>query len=60
MNEGGTARAVIGADEVVQSDQPTADDSDIVLVDTRGRQITPLPTRMTVAEALEDSLGPRR
>jgi hypothetical protein len=43
--------------------QPTVSrstDNDIVLFDTRGRQINPLPTRMTVAEALEDSLGPRR
>lgn len=33
--------------------------ADVVLFDTRGRQVNPLPTTMTVAEALEDTLGPR-
>ena len=37
-----------------------ADDSDVVLFDARNQQIRPLLTRMTVAEALDDSLGPRR
>jgi len=32
---------------------------DVVLLDISGRQINRLPTTMTVAEALEDSLGPR-
>jgi len=43
--------------------QPTAGrpaDDDVVLVDARDQQVNPLLTTMTVAEALEDSLGPRR
>ena len=42
------------------SHRPADDDGDLVLFDTGGRQINPLPTRMTVAEALEDGLGPGR
>jgi len=35
-------------------------DDNVVLFDTRGWQINPLPIRMTVAEALDDSFGLRR
>jgi len=72
MNEGTVTHDVTNADEplitprrVARSGrQPmaerTVDDGDAVLCDTGGQQISPLPTTMTVAEALEDSLGPRR
>lgn len=40
--------------------RPANDDGDAVLFDTRGRQVNPLPTRMTVVEAREEALGPRR
>lgn len=40
-------------------DQAT-DEESYVVVDARGQQVNGLPTTMTVAEALEDSLGPRR
>ena len=41
------------------ADRPV-DEVTFVVVDTRGRQINPLSTTMTVAEALDDALGPRR
>jgi hypothetical protein len=55
----GTSRSVAQSGER----QPTAGrpaDDDVVLFDARDRQVNPLPTTMTAAEALEDSLGPRR
>ena len=67
MNASAAVRAVMSTDDtladprgVARSEQLTDDDDDDVLVDTRGRQVKPLPTKMTAAEALEDSLGPRR
>lgn len=67
MDASATARLVTNADDVLadpssvaRSDRLTDDASDVVLFDTRDRQINPLRTTMTVAEALEDSLGPRR
>ncbi len=72
MNEGSMTHDVTNADGALEAPrcvarssgrQPAADrpvdDGDVVLFDTRGRQVNPLPTRMTVAEALEDSFGPR-
>lgn len=53
-----TVDAPRGKQQATTTDR-TRDDGDIVLVDTRGQQINPLPTRMTVAETLEDALGPR-
>ena len=72
MNEGAMPRderSIDGALDAQRSvarsgeRQPAADrsaDDGIVLLDTRGQQINPLLTTMTAAEALEDSLGPRR
>jgi len=68
MNEGAVASDVQKADGALTvprgvargGHRPADDDGDVVLFDTRGRQITPLPTTMTVAEPLEDSLRPRR
>ena len=58
MHEGAVTRDVTNADETPS--EPTvgrlADEVTFVVVDTRGRQINPLPTSMTVAEALDDSL----
>jgi hypothetical protein len=54
-----TPRGVVrSGDQQATADRP-ADDDVVVLLDTRGQQVNPLPTRMTVAEALDDSLGPR-
>jgi len=72
MNDGAVTRDVIDADGAVDAprgiarrgeQRATADRRNEVIfvgVDARGRQINPLPTTMTAAEALEDSLGPRR
>ena len=63
MRDATNADGFLGAPRgVARSDerQATADDGDVVLFDIRGRQVNPLPTTMTVAEALDDSLGPRR
>lgn len=51
-------RVARSGEQQATADRPV-DDGDVVLLDTRGRQVNPLPTRMTAAEALEDSLGPR-
>jgi hypothetical protein len=67
MNEGSLTPDVRNADGapaaprgVARGGHRTADDDgDGVLFDTRGQQINPLPTAMTVAEALEDTLGSR-
>lgn len=73
MNDGAVTRDVTNADGTMEAprgrarsgaqrataDRP-ADDGDGVLFDTTGRQVNPLPTKMTLAEALDDSLGPRR
>jgi hypothetical protein len=66
MNASAAARTMMNVDEALadqrdgaRREQPT-DDGDAVLFDTRGQQLNPLPTTMTTAEALEDSLGPRR
>jgi len=73
MNEGSMTHDVTNADGALEagrrvsrpgrqpraSDRPV-DDVDAVLCDTMGQQINALPTTMTAAEALEDSLGPHR
>jgi hypothetical protein len=71
MNEGAMTHDATNADGALKAprrvarsgrQQPTADlpvDGDVVLFDTRGQQIDPLPTTMTVAEALDDALGSR-
>jgi len=71
MNDGAVKRDVWNVDGALDvrsgggrsgEQQPTTDwpaDDNIVLFNTRGQQINPLPTMMTAAEALEDSLGPR-
>ena len=58
MSEGALTRDVTKADETPSEPQVgrSADKVTFVVVDTRGRQINPLPTSMTVAEALDDSL----
>ena len=73
MNEGAMTCDAMNADGALETPRRVArngrqqlaaawpvDDVDAVLCDTRGQQINRMPITMTVAEALDDALGPRR